>query len=211
MSTIVGVFAHPDDEAFGPGGTLAKMAKDNDVYIVCCTDGNHQEKGLKDIRDKELLASAQVLGIKQVIFLNFEDGKLCNANYHQLADEIKKVLDKLKPETIITFHANGVSGHIDHIVVTSVVNFLFPKLKYIKKIMYFCMRDVERKIIPNYFVYMPDGIPRQQTDEIVDVSDVWKIKNAAMQKHRSQIKDLVMVTAMQALLPKEEYFIIKSK
>ena len=211
MSTIVGVFAHPDDEAFGPGGTLAKLAKDNDVYIICCTDGNHQEKGLKNIRGKELLASAKVLGIKQVLFLDFEDGKLCNANYHQLADVLKTKLDALKPETVITFHPNGVSGHIDHIVVTSVVNFLFTQLKYLKKIMYFCMRDVERKMIPSYFVHMPEGVARKDADYIEDVSTFWTIKNAAMRKHKSQIKDLVMITTMQALLSKEEYFIIKSK
>lgn len=211
MSTIVGVFAHPDDEAFGPGGTLAKMARDNDVYIICCTDGNHQEKGLKNVRDKELLASAKVLDVKKVIFLNFEDGELCNANYHKLAENLRRELDKLKPETIITFHPNGVSGHIDHIVVTSVVNFLFHKLKYLKKIMYFCLRDLERQMIPNYFVHMPEGIARQNTDQIIDVSAVWNIKNAAMRKHKSQIKDLIMVTAMQALLPKEEYFVVKIK
>src|SRR3989344_1733560 len=177
MATIVGLFAHPDDEAFGPGGTLAKMAKDNDVYIICCTDGNHQEKGLKNIRNQELLASTKVLGVKEVLFLDFEDGGLCNANYHQLADAIKVKLDQLKPETIITFNLNGVSGHIDHIVVASVVTWLFPKLSYLKKIMYFCLRDIERRLIPNYFVYMPEGTALDQTDEIIDVSEVWKIKN----------------------------------
>lgn len=72
--TIVGIFAHPDDEAFGPGGTLAKLAKENEVHIICATSCESGQKSISDkkdlgkIRKQELLSSAKILGIKKSIF-----------------------------------------------------------------------------------------------------------------------------------------------
>jgi LmbE family N-acetylglucosaminyl deacetylase len=83
MKPVVGIFAHPDDEAFGPSGTLAKFAKEGrDVYIICVTKGdagdNYSDKtnNLTDIREEELKASAKELGVKEVIFLDFKDSLL---------------------------------------------------------------------------------------------------------------------------------------
>ena len=211
MLKIACVFAHPDDEAFGPGGTIAKLALDHEIHIVCCTDGDHQDKGLKNIRDKELLASAKILGVKQVHFLNFVDGTLSNPLYHSLAKAIKEKLDNIRPKTIITFDPNGVSGHLDHVAVTSIVNFLFPKLDYLQKIMYFCMKDDERSQIPDYFVYMPPGRKKEEVNEITDISSVWNTKVSAMQAHVSQKSDCDWILSILNKLPKEEWFLVRSK
>src|SRR3989344_3139536 len=107
---LVAIFAHPDDEAFGPSGTLAKFSKTHDVYILCATGGeagknslSKTEKKLSDIRKKELLASAKILGVKKIYFLGFEDGALSNNLYHKLAVKIKNKLVELKPEIVIAF------------------------------------------------------------------------------------------------------------
>ena len=98
MKPIVGVFAHPDDEAFGPGGTLASFAKERDVYTICVTNGDAGQnssgktKELAQIRRDELLASAEVLGIKKVFFLDYKDGTLCNNLYHEIAGKIQTIL-----------------------------------------------------------------------------------------------------------------------
>lgn len=205
MSNIACVFAHPDDEAFGPGGTIAKFSRDHNVYIICCTNKNHS------LRHDELLESAKVLGVKKVIFLDFEDGELSNNKYPLLVSRLKIHLQKLRPSIIITFHPNGVSGHIDHMAVTSVINYLFDKLKFIKKIMYFCMRDSERKLISDYFVHMPAGYTKNDVDEIIDISDVLGVKEQAAQKHKSQLKDMIFTLTKLKLLPKEEYFQVKSR
>jgi LmbE family N-acetylglucosaminyl deacetylase len=211
MSKIVCVFAHPDDESFGPGGTIAKYSQEHEVYILCCTDGDHQEKGLKDVRSKELLASSQILGVKQVFFLGFTDGELSNNKYSELASKIQAILDEIQPETVITFNSNGVSGHIDHMAVTSVVNYLFNKLNYLHKIMFFSMKDVEREQISDYFVYMPPGISRQEADEIIDTSTSWDTKVQAMDAHVSQKSDRDWLLSILEGLPKEEWFKVRQK
>ena len=143
------------------------------------------------------------------LFLDFVDGSLCNNLYHQLAEELKKKLDLLRPETLITFDENGVSGHLDHIAVTSVINWLFPKLAYLKKILYFTNpREVSAKI-PDYFVYFPPG--RTKADQITDVSAVWQTKVTAMNAHVSQKSDCDTILGILSDLPKEEWFLVRSK
>ena len=68
--TVFCIIAHPDDEAFGPAGTLALLAKTEDVHVVCVTDGASDPrfhpiggKTLSKIRKEELAASARALGV----------------------------------------------------------------------------------------------------------------------------------------------------
>lgn len=211
MSKIACVFAHPDDEAFGPGGTIAKVASDNEVHIICVTDGDVAGNGLKTVRDKELLASAKILKVTQVHFLNFVDGTLSNSLYAKVAKAIRAKLDQLRPDTVITFDENGVSGHLDHIAVTSVVNWLFPKLPYLKKILYFCNSKSAADQITDYFVYFPPGRSRREVNEIIDVSSHWPTKVAAMRAHVSQKSDCDWILGLLEKLPKEEWFGVRSK
>ncbi len=217
--TAVCIFAHPDDEAFGPAGTIHKLTKDYDVYIICATKGEigqdalHIKKPLSQVRADELENSASILGIKKVFFLGFVDGALSNSQYHKLAGYIESHLKKLKPELILTMNPNGGSGHIDHIVVSMVCSYVFERLKFVKKIMYTASTDEYSKAASKfpYFIYRPPGIPRSQVDEIIDVSDVWDIKLAAMQAHKSQIEDYKRITKIRKNLPREEYFMVKER
>src|SRR3989337_253656 len=100
---VVCIFAHPDDEAFGPSGTIAKYADGREAYIICVTDGNDHNNGTKNlsqIRKNELRNSAKILGVKKVYFLSYSDGHLCNNIYHEVARKIEKIIKRLKPDTL---------------------------------------------------------------------------------------------------------------
>src|SRR5205814_3841216 len=115
--------------------------KEHEVYVLCATKGevgkNVNGVNLPDVRSQELLESSKVLGVKKTYFLGFRDGDLSNNLYHKLADAIQKKLEAIKPEILITQENRGVSGHIDHIVVSMVTTFVFYKLPYVKKLMYY--------------------------------------------------------------------------
>ncbi len=215
MKTIVGVFAHPDDESFGPSGTLALLAKENNVYLICVTNGDAAtgipDPKLAEARKKELENSAKVIGAKKVFFLNFGDGTLCNNNYHKVAQKIEEILDELKPEMLVTVEPRGVSGHLDHIAVSMITSFIFQKVKYVKEIWYNCMSEKMRSFIKSYFIYFPPGYSKDDIQKTVDISKVWSVKRKAIMQHKSQIKDAVGILAMGQLLPKEEYFLITKK
>lgn len=213
---IVGIFAHPDDESFGPSGTLAKFSKTHDTYIICVTNGeggnsNSKNKKLGDIRKKELFKSAKHLGIKDIIFLGFEDGNLCNNIYHKLAANIETHLKKLKPSTLITFDQTGISGHIDHITVSLVTTFVFEKLPFVKKLMYYCNTEELRNEFKDYFIYVPRGYKKKEIHEKIIVEDVWDAKIKAIKEHKSQVSDAKKLLEVYSKYPKIEYFQVLEK
>lgn len=216
--TVVCIFAHPDDESFGPSGTIYNLAKENDVYILCATRGEAgmnsltMQKELAKVREQELKKSAKFLGVKKVYFLGFVDGTLSNSLYHVLAEKIENHLRHLRPEIIITFEPHGISGHIDHIVVSRVATFVFKRLSFVKKILYHCITDeLAQEIGKNYFIEFGDGYKRSEIDKVVDISDVWDIKVRAMLMHKSQIEDARRIIKARGHHPKEEYFLVKTK
>lgn len=215
--SFVCIFAHPDDEAFGPGGTIAKLAKKYDVHILCATKGEAgknsktSEKSIAFIREKELLKSAKILGVKEVHFLGFEDGTLSNNLYHKLAEKIKEKLVKLEPDIIMTDEPRGISGHIDHIVVSMVTTYVFYTLPFIKTLWHYCISDIARAKIKDYFVYFPPGYKRSKVDKVVNVSGMWETKVRAMHAHESQKHDIDRILRNQKTLPKEEYFLMIKK
>ena len=213
---MVCVFAHPDDEAFGPGGTIAFFAKNTEVHLVCVTCGGAAKKfshtknfgdSLGKIRREELKKSSEILGVKSVTFLDFIDGELNNNNYHEVAEKLQKILDGLKPDSLLTFNIDGVSGHLDHVAVAMEVSYLFEKLKYLKNLFYFVQNSkVKKKIGSKYFVYMPPGFSESEVDWVHNVEDFYGLKIKAMKAHKSQFKDYLMIKTFIGSLLKTEMF-----
>lgn len=217
MKRVLCVFAHPDDEAFGPGGTIAKLAKNHEVYILCATKGQRGEVSkrisgtLGQERAGELLASAKILGVKKVFFLGFKDGMLSNSIYHKLAEKVMKYVEALKPESMITFEPHGVSGHIDHIVVSMVTNYVFDKAPYVKKLLMYAVTTEIASLRKNYFIYFPPGYTLLEIDKIVKTHDVWDQKVAAMYCHQSQMHDIKQILAIYEKRVKQEYFLVRKQ
>lgn len=218
MRTVAGIFAHPDDEAFGPGGTIALFARRNTVYLLSATKGQAgKDRGRKARRDlgerraRELAASAKILGVKKVYFLGFEDGTLSNNLYHALAAKIIAKLKPLRPEILLTTEPLGGSGHLDHIAVAMVTNYVFDRLPSAKILLQVCRTEERARAARKYFIYVPPGYRRSEIDLVVDIRPVWGQKLAAMMAHRSQIHDMRRALAFARRFPKEEYFLIRAK
>ena len=215
---IIAVFAHPDDEAFGPSGTIAKLAKDNNVILLCATRGeageHHdpaEQARLAQIREKELENSAKILGVKQIHFLGFKDGELCNNLYHKLAESIEHYCKKYQPGMLITTELRGISGHLDHIAVALTTTYVFYRLPYIKELYYYCLTEDRRAQIEDYFIYFPKGYNKSDIDLTNDISDVWEQKINSIRAHESQKKDGTTIISRLQKLPKAEHFQILKK
>ncbi|MBI5945113.1 MAG: PIG-L family deacetylase [Chloroflexi bacterium] len=135
--TLLAVLAHPDDESFGLGGTLALYAsKGYDVYYVCATRGEAGTvdeihlNGFKDtaeMRTAELMNAAKELGLKDVFFLGYRDSGMpgmeanqhpdaqINAPIEEVAGRVVKYIRELKPAVVLTFDPIGGYKHPDHI------------------------------------------------------------------------------------------------
>jgi LmbE family N-acetylglucosaminyl deacetylase len=212
---IVAVFAHPDDESFGPSATLAKLAKDNNLYLIVVTDGSgglgkdqFKEK-LSQIRKKEVEKAAVILGIKKVFFLNYQDGTLCNNLYHQIAEKIFQIIKEINASTILTYENLGVSGHLDHIAVSLICSYLYEKYpKQIKKIFYYCLLRSVKKSMKDYFIYWPDGYHKKEIKYYQKIGqNLLEKKIAAIKCHQSQKEDMEAVLKKVPSIPFFEYFI----
>lgn len=137
--TLLAVLAHPDDESFGMGGTLALYASRGvDVHLVCATRGEVGEasaelmKGFESIamlRESELRCAAGILGLRDVHFLDYRDsgmpGSKDNTHPRALAaqplDEVAAnvvcYIRQLKPQIVLTFDPIGGYRHPDHIAI----------------------------------------------------------------------------------------------
>jgi LmbE family N-acetylglucosaminyl deacetylase len=125
--TLMAVFAHPDDEAFGAAGTLAKCAAEGrDVYLVTATRGEAggiQQPGLAtaanlpQVREQELRCACEVYGIHPPRFLDYVDGQLTIAHQGQAVGKLVRLIRELRPQVLITFGPDGIYGHYDHVAV----------------------------------------------------------------------------------------------
>jgi dephospho-CoA kinase len=119
---LLAVFAHPDDETFGPGPTLARYADAGlDVHLVCATGGEaarqragHSDPdGLRRHREAELRAACLVLGVRSLELLRERDGTLRPDDLAGAA-RVAAAIRRTGPDAIVTFGPDGVSGHSDH-------------------------------------------------------------------------------------------------
>jgi LmbE family N-acetylglucosaminyl deacetylase len=215
-NTILAIFAHPDDEAFGPAGTLALLAKNYDVQLVSVTNGEHGDNAfdfpeLHKVRKEEVIKSANVLGISKVHFLDYEDGSLNNLLYPKITADLMQIVNETHPETIITFEPQGFTGHLDHIAVTSIINHLYYKIDFIKNLLYYCLHEEQRQLISEYFVYFPRGYKNEEIHLSVDIKQVWQQKLKAISAHTSQKKDQDFWVPVFEKCELKEHFIVQSK
>ncbi len=126
---LMAVLAHPDDESLGMGGILAKYAGEGvETYLITATRGERGWFGLAEdypgpaalgrIREAELRAAAKILGLREVSFLDYQDGDLDQANPAEVIGQIATHLRRVRPHVVVTFDPYGLYGHPDHIAIS---------------------------------------------------------------------------------------------
>lgn len=212
------ILAHPDDESFGPGGTVALLSQSHDVYLFCATKGeageDHSEKSNRSLPEKraqELREASAILGVREVIFLGYKDGELSNSVYHEIAEKITPYVAQLQPDRILTYEPRGISGHLDHIAMSMISSFIFVKNNCIKELHYFCLDKKQRGKGQDYFVYFPPGYADREISRKVNIMPVLEKKIAAIKKHVTQIKDVEYMLKLHSGKRLEECFIILKK
>ena len=122
------VFAHPDDESMGMGGTLAKYAAQGvETYCVCATRGergwfgpeerNPGPEALGQIRTRELEHAVKELGMQGLFFLGYVDGEVDQADHMEAIGRIVSHIRRIQPQVVVTFPPDGNYGHPDHIAI----------------------------------------------------------------------------------------------
>jgi LmbE family N-acetylglucosaminyl deacetylase len=127
LGTILGIWAHPDDEVYLSGGLMA-AARDAGQRVVCVT-ATRGEHGTDDpiawpparlaaIRTRELQASLAVLGVHDHRLLGIADGRCAARSGFAVVERLTSIIQEVRPDTIVTFGPDGLTGHEDHQVVS---------------------------------------------------------------------------------------------
>jgi len=126
---LLAIFAHPDDEAFAAGGTIAKYTQECVITeLICATSGEAGRTGglaesreaLARIRRDECRESCRILGIRDVHFLGYVDKELKDADTTEAQQKIVEVIRTFKPDVIFTFGPEGGGNeHIDHKAISN--------------------------------------------------------------------------------------------
>lgn len=125
------IFAHPDDEVFCSGGTIAKyVASGAEVMVVSATKGDAGQirdaniatrRTLGAVREQELQASCKALGAQTARCLHYGDGTLKDLDINRLVEDVTSIIRDFRPDVVITFGPDGAYGHPDHIVIGEAV------------------------------------------------------------------------------------------
>ncbi len=131
LGSILSIWAHPDDETFSCAGIMT-MAVSNGQSVACIT-ATRGEAGIQDelrwpaaqlgdIRQEELAEALHILGIHHHHWLDYNDGHCQEADQNQAAKQLATYIDLYKPNTILTFGPDGMTGHPDHKTVSGWVD-----------------------------------------------------------------------------------------
>lgn len=125
---LLGIFAHPDDEVFAAGGTLARAAAMGvETMVVSATRGEAGQirdanaatrRTLGQVREQELHRAAEKLGVQHVVVLDHADGTLQTADPILLTGQLTEIIREFRPDTVITFGPDGAYGHPDHVAIS---------------------------------------------------------------------------------------------
>lgn len=230
------LLAHPDDETFGPGGTIAKYSSEGAaVYLATATKGQAGMVGdppvtdrehLGEVRAAELHCAARVLGIRKVAFLGFMDGMLAQTPKSLLVEKAVEQIRWIRPQVLIGFGPEGISRHPDHVAMSEVALEAFDAAgdpsRYpdqltdevipwtAHKLYQF---EIAQEILDAWGVPLA-GVPRERLTAFLDTSGYVDRKVEAFSCHRTQRRDTERILSREGyreFARQETYVLVKSR
>jgi LmbE family N-acetylglucosaminyl deacetylase len=194
FSRAMVLFAHPDDAEFFCGGTVARWSRDGcDVHYVCATDGSagSNEPGttreaLREVREREMRAAADILGVASVTFLGEVDGFL--AVTPETRRKVTREVRRLRPDVLVApdpsrlWSGSSYINHADHKAAGELaLCAVMPDAP--TRVMFEELEDegLEPFEVPNLY------LSAEEADTFVDITDTLAFKLKALSAHASQL------------------------
>lgn len=203
QKVIFGIFTHPDDEAFGPVATLIQEVRRGALlHLICATAGeagvnvdNHPDLGA--VRLDEWRQAAERIGASSTHYLGYRDSHLCNDDFHTIADTIEPLIRSTAAEyptatiEFMSFDTNGISGHLDRVLMARVTCYLFYKLRdeLTMRLRLFCVSCDQLPAPGHDWIYSDLGRDDTEITEVVDARNTYATLREVMRTHHSQRSD----------------------
>lgn len=204
LGTVLGVWAHPDDEAMLSGGLMAiARAAGQRVVVVTATRGEHgttepdrwPPTRLGRRRAAELRKALAAVDVTEQRFLNYVDGTLAQVSWSVGVARISQAVAEVRPDTIVTFGPDGLTGHDDHQTVsawtTAARAMTAPDARLLYATTTASFEDEWGEVNEQFGVYFAREAPPRTPDDEVALAltlsgDVLDRKVAALRAHASQ-------------------------
>jgi len=192
------IHAHPDDQEFTVGGTLAKWARAGcEIVTVCITSGGAgsnkftppemTREALVAIREEEQRDACRILGVKETIYLGYEDGML-EASI-PLRRELTRLIRRYRPEAVLTgdptvrYYGTTYMNHPDHRVAADVaLDAVFPSAGTRLIFPELLAEGLEPHEVRQVYIH-----GAERPDTYVDIAETLDVKLAALRAHKSQM------------------------
>jgi LmbE family N-acetylglucosaminyl deacetylase len=209
IGSLLGIWAHPDDEAYASAALMSVVrTAGNPVAVVTATRGEHGTPDpdrwpparLAAIREREIAASLAALDVREHHWLGYEDGALPGVPAKEAVRRLTEHIDTFRPDTIVTFGPDGLTGHRDHQTVSTWVTAAWNRLGRPGRLCYATFtpgfHDRWSSLNDSVGLWMPGAEP--PCDPVQDLAfavecddDLLDRKLVALRAHASQSADLV--------------------
>lgn len=220
---LLAVFAHPDDEAFRCGGTLALLARRGvQVQVLTATRGQAGSCGdpplcdpaeLPQVRERELRCACAALAIKPPLLLDYQDGELAGLDEDEAVIQITAAMQQFQPDVLLTWPLDGLSGHPDHCAVSRSTSQAFARATDLGAAAPVALYHlaVPTSVAGVLGLTALRAVPDARISLTVTVEPVWERKLAAIRCHRTQAGEspiLAAPAARQHLFLGAEHFVL---
>lgn len=210
--------AHPDDESFTSAGILAAAFK-NGQKVICLT-ATRGDEGVQDearwpaaqlgkIRERELKKALEILGVTNHILLGYHDGECHKVLLSKGASHVLSVIKEHRPDTIITFGSDGLTGHTDHKSVSYWVSEAVKQFGGDIKVFHVVeekqhFNNYSKLVDEKQNIFFNIDKPPLKLAESCDIfyqlpPDILKIKKAALEAQASQMEKMFSQTPAEIL------------
>lgn len=210
LGSILGIWAHPDDEAWSSAG-LMKMAALNGqkVGVITATKGDAGETAdperwpkaeLAEIRTREMLDCLCEIGDVEHHWLDYEDGKMADANEELAVEQISEIIKLFKPLTVVTFEPNGITGHDDHRTISKWTTLAVKRVDSSIQILHsaesqekydLAGENLDREFNIFFNIEKPVLVKESEADIVLKLErDILECKFCCMKAHASQTSKL---------------------
>lgn len=228
LGSILGVWAHPDDEAWLSAGLMAHaVAEGRRVVCVTATRG---EAGFSDddprstgermaVRERELADSLAIVGVTEHHWLGYGDGRCDEVEDAQAVEVIAALIDDVRPDTVLTFGPDGSTGHLDHLAAFRWTTKAFGRAAPPSSRLLHATQSLEwadtfmPESDPDQFMMIeglkPESLAREEMAVWFTCSDeLVELKVRAMRAQVSQIEPVVAEVGANAFaaMVREEFF-----
>jgi LmbE family N-acetylglucosaminyl deacetylase len=217
LGTVLGIWAHPDDEAYLSGGLMA-LASDAGSRVVCVT-ATRGEHGTPDPvrwppdllaaeRATELARCLEILGVGEHHWLGYEDGGCAAVPDSEAVERLSELMDAVRPDTVLTFGPDGITGHPDHQTVSTWASAAFTRAAPSRaRLLYAALGEARssrwQAIDDRFDVYLP-GYPVTTPDSQLAV-DLALDPETAARKARALAAQATQTTGLISALGLDVY------